>query len=161
MRVYCWEEGWYDFDLKTGTTSRKLTAASMVPLFVGMCTPEEATITAENALSSLLAEGGLLTTNTESGQQWDAPNGWAPLQWIAIEGDQSPPPAFRMSPQTVRITVVGSSETEEAAGGLATTDVLAVEDRPPVASPVGNRQRFTLTEVFSPKNARWRDPTVL
>lgn len=85
----------------------------------------------------------------------------AAAQWIAIEGDQSPPPAFRMSPQTVRITVVGSSETEEAAGGLATTDVLAVEDRPPVASPVGNRQRFTLTEVFSPKNARWRDPTVL
>ena len=21
-----------------------------------------------------------------SGQQWDAPNGWAPLQWLAIEG---------------------------------------------------------------------------
>lgn len=86
MRVYCWEEGWYDFDIKTGTTSRKLTAASLVPLFVGMCTPEEATITAETALSSLLAEGGLLTTNLESGQQWDAPNGWAPLQWMAVKG---------------------------------------------------------------------------
>jgi Neutral trehalase len=22
----------------------------------------------------------------ETGEQWDAPNGWAPLQWIAIEG---------------------------------------------------------------------------
>ncbi len=22
----------------------------------------------------------------ETGQQWDSPNGWAPLQWIAIEG---------------------------------------------------------------------------
>lgn len=85
----------------------------------------------------------------------------AAAQWIAVEGDQSPPPAFRMSPQTIRITLVGSSETDEAAGGLATPQVLAVEDRPPVPSPVGNRQRFTLTEVFTPKNMRWRDPTVL
>ena len=22
----------------------------------------------------------------DTGQQWDAPNGWAPLQWIAVEG---------------------------------------------------------------------------
>ena len=29
---------------------------------------------------------GLVTTPVRTGQQWDAPNGWAPLQWIAIEG---------------------------------------------------------------------------
>lgn len=85
----------------------------------------------------------------------------AVAQWVAVEGDQNPPPAFRMSPQTIRITLVGSAETDEAAGGLASPQVLAVEDRAPVASPVGNRQRFTLTEVFTPKNSRWRDPTVL
>jgi alpha,alpha-trehalase len=22
----------------------------------------------------------------ETGQQWDAPNGWAPVQWIAVDG---------------------------------------------------------------------------
>ena len=27
-----------------------------------------------------------MTTTIESGQQWDAPNGWAPLQWIGIKG---------------------------------------------------------------------------
>jgi alpha,alpha-trehalase len=27
-----------------------------------------------------------VTTPLESGQQWDAPNGWAPLQWIAVAG---------------------------------------------------------------------------
>jgi prepilin-type N-terminal cleavage/methylation domain-containing protein len=84
----------------------------------------------------------------------------AAAQWSLAEGDSNPPPAFRMSPQTLRITLVGSSETEEAAGGLATQQVLAVEDRSPTQSPVGNRQRFTLTEVFTPKNLRWRDPTV-
>jgi hypothetical protein len=82
-------------------------------------------------------------------------------QWAVVESDQSPPPAFRMSPQTIRITLVGSSETDEAAGGLATLQVLAVEDRAPVPSPVGVRQRFTLTELFTPRNLRWRDPTVL
>ncbi|HRD82696.1 MAG TPA: trehalase family glycosidase, partial [Saprospiraceae bacterium] len=27
-----------------------------------------------------------VTTLTQTGQQWDAPNGWAPLQWITIQG---------------------------------------------------------------------------
>jgi alpha,alpha-trehalase len=27
-----------------------------------------------------------VTTPQRTGQQWDAPNGWAPLQWIAIDG---------------------------------------------------------------------------
>jgi alpha,alpha-trehalase len=34
----------------------------------------------------LLKPGGLVTTPITTGQQWDAPNGWAPLQWIAIAG---------------------------------------------------------------------------
>ena len=34
----------------------------------------------------LLQRGGLVTTTIVTGQQWDAPNGWAPLQWIAIRG---------------------------------------------------------------------------
>ena len=29
---------------------------------------------------------GVLTTLAETGQQWDAPNGWAPLQWLTIDG---------------------------------------------------------------------------
>jgi alpha,alpha-trehalase len=34
----------------------------------------------------LLAPGGIVTTAFPSGEQWDAPNGWAPLQWIAVSG---------------------------------------------------------------------------
>jgi alpha,alpha-trehalase len=34
----------------------------------------------------LLAAGGLSTTTLRTGQQWDLPNGWAPLQWIAVAG---------------------------------------------------------------------------
>ena len=36
--------------------------------------------------SRLLQGGGIVTTTIHSGQQWDAPNGWAPLQWIAVRG---------------------------------------------------------------------------
>ena len=36
--------------------------------------------------ASLLMPHGLATTTVDTGQQWDAPNGWAPLQWIAIDG---------------------------------------------------------------------------
>jgi alpha,alpha-trehalase len=28
----------------------------------------------------------MTTTLSHSGQQWDAPNGWAPLQWIVFKG---------------------------------------------------------------------------
>ena len=34
----------------------------------------------------LLRDGGIATTLVDSGQQWDQPNGWAPLQWLAIRG---------------------------------------------------------------------------
>jgi len=46
----------------------------------------QAAATAKFTEAHLLARGGLRTTLVNSGQQWDAPNGWAPLQWIAVQG---------------------------------------------------------------------------
>jgi alpha,alpha-trehalase len=34
----------------------------------------------------LLRPEGVVPTPVVSGQQWDAPNGWPPLQWITIQG---------------------------------------------------------------------------
>jgi alpha,alpha-trehalase len=34
----------------------------------------------------LLAPGGLRTTTRRTAEQWDKPNGWAPLQWVAVAG---------------------------------------------------------------------------
>jgi alpha,alpha-trehalase len=34
----------------------------------------------------LLKPGGLVSVATNTKQQWDAPNGWAPLQWMSIWG---------------------------------------------------------------------------
>jgi alpha,alpha-trehalase len=62
------------------------TAAGLFPLYVGAATPEQARAAASWMDTHLLRPGGLLTTDVESGQQWDSPNGWAPLQWIAVQG---------------------------------------------------------------------------
>jgi alpha,alpha-trehalase len=42
--------------------------------------------TAAAIRKSLLDAHGLATTTEATGEQWDAPNGWAPLQWVAIDG---------------------------------------------------------------------------
>jgi alpha,alpha-trehalase len=34
----------------------------------------------------LLKPGGFVTTENNTGEQWDAPNGWAPLEWMMIWG---------------------------------------------------------------------------
>jgi alpha,alpha-trehalase len=58
----------------------------LYPLFVGLATPAQARATAKLTQSVLLAPGGLRTTTIRNGQQWDQPNGWAPLTWVAVEG---------------------------------------------------------------------------
>lgn len=76
-----------DRDIECGLRGA-VTAASLVPLFAGVATDDQARRTADRARAELLAAGGLLTTSVETSEQWDAPNGWAPLQWLAVIGLQ-------------------------------------------------------------------------
>ena len=89
IRRYLWDarEGWFaDWDRTAGRRTSVASAAALFPLFVGAATPEQARATAATVRRTLLAPGGLRTTLVRTGLQWDAPNGWAPLQWVAIEG---------------------------------------------------------------------------
>jgi alpha,alpha-trehalase len=63
-----------------------LSLAAAFPLYANIATPEQAARVAEVLKKDFLKDGGLVTTLLDTGQQWDAPNGWAPLQWITIEG---------------------------------------------------------------------------
>jgi len=76
----------FDHDWRLGARRSCLTAASLVPLFVGVATPGQAEALARTVSQRLLAHGGLSTTECGSDQQWDRPNGWAALQWMAVRG---------------------------------------------------------------------------
>jgi alpha,alpha-trehalase len=85
--LYSESAGHYaDYDFERGAVRDDITVAALYPLFVGVARPERARKTAESAGAALLAAGGLSTSTINTGEQWDAPNGWAPLQWIAVEG---------------------------------------------------------------------------
>jgi alpha,alpha-trehalase len=65
---------------------QRLSAATLYPLFTGLASRNHAATVASTVNAQLLKAGGIVTTTQETGQQWDAPNGWAPIQWIAIAG---------------------------------------------------------------------------
>lgn len=80
--------GWfYDVRWRTGerVTDRPTLAAASA-LYFGLATPEQGSAVAARLERDFLRPGGFVTTLVASGQQWDAPNGWPPLQWLAIEG---------------------------------------------------------------------------
>ena len=89
IRRYCWDasQGFFvDYDIRAGSSTGKLTLAGVFPLYARIATTKQAAEAAAKLEKHFLKNGGLLTTLDDSGQQWDAPNGWAPLQWIAIKG---------------------------------------------------------------------------
>lgn len=92
IEKYLWndKEGWYaDYDLKSHKVRNQLTAAALFPLYVNEAAKDRASKVATATQAHLLQPGGLATTSVKSGQQWDAPNGWAPLQWVAASGLQN------------------------------------------------------------------------
>ncbi|MFS4466749.1 alpha,alpha-trehalase TreF [Maribacter sp. 2210JD10-5] len=70
---------------KTGIKS----LAMVYPLFFKMASEEQANSVANIIEVHFLKSGGVVTTLNYTGEQWDAPNGWAPLQWMTIVGLQN------------------------------------------------------------------------
>jgi alpha,alpha-trehalase len=86
---HLWDEAggrYLDYDYRRRKRIDRLSAATLYPLFVGMANSHQASKVARSVEKQLLKTGGIVTTTTVTGQQWDAPNGWAPLQWIAVAG---------------------------------------------------------------------------
>lgn len=89
IQQYMWsdKEGWFmDYNVHHHWQTGFVSLAGVFPLYTGQATPEQAEIVARRLEADFLKRGGLITTLIETGQQWDSPNGWAPLQWVAIEG---------------------------------------------------------------------------
>lgn len=64
----------------------RISAATLYPLFAALASQPQAAAVATAVSRDLLKSGGIVTTPVVSGQQWDAPNGWPPLQWIGVSG---------------------------------------------------------------------------
>lgn len=87
QRFFDAERGYFfDVEIASGRIVPRSTAAGMFALYAGAASAAQAERAVAWMQRHLLAPGGLLTSDIASGQQWDAPNGWAPLQWIAIQG---------------------------------------------------------------------------
>jgi alpha,alpha-trehalase len=78
---------YFDYNVRTHQRRAYQFATTFYPLWVGLATGEQARRVREN-LSKFEAPGGLLTSTEVTGNQWDAPFGWAPLQMIGVEGLQ-------------------------------------------------------------------------
>lgn len=89
MNHYLWDAdrgAYLDYRWTTGAGMPRVSAATIYPLFVSLASKEQAAAVANITARELLKAGGIVTTTVATGQQWDSPNGWAPLQWIAVSG---------------------------------------------------------------------------
>ncbi|HYM42299.1 MAG TPA: alpha,alpha-trehalase TreF [Steroidobacteraceae bacterium] len=77
---------YFDYLWTAHASLRRLSAATLYPLFVGCASRRQAGGVGAAVGRVLLKSGGIVTTPLSTGEQWDAPNGWAPLQWIGVSG---------------------------------------------------------------------------
>ena len=89
IQQYCWNEEqgcYFDFNCVEHQQVQHFNLATVFPLFFNIATQEQAASVAMLVKEKFVFPGGVVTTLYRTGQQWDAPNGWAPLQWMAYKG---------------------------------------------------------------------------
>jgi alpha,alpha-trehalase len=88
MDKYLWqsERGLYmDYDFVAGKPSAYPYLTTFYPLWAGAASRQQATAVDHN-LAVFERKGGLAMDDRSSGAQWDQPFGWAPTNWLAIDG---------------------------------------------------------------------------
>ena len=89
IQTYFWDDRkkyYMDYDFKKKDFTKAVTLAGTFPLFFNLVSKHQSHYMQNYIRLNFLKSGGLRTTTVRSGQQWDAPNGWAPLQWITYKG---------------------------------------------------------------------------
>lgn len=85
---FMWDEHdglYYDYDFVRRERRRYPFLSTYYPLWVSLAAKDQA-VKLEHNLGLFEQPGGLQTSTSETGNQWDAPFGWAPLQMITAEG---------------------------------------------------------------------------
>ena len=133
-----------DYNWQTRQQTHVVSAAMVVPLFFHVATPAEAQAVAGAVQAHLLEPGGIRTTETNTGQQWDAPNGWAPLQWMAVKG------FARYGDNALARTIAGRWEAR-VDSGFARDGVLVEKynvETPPGGAATGHGGEYALQVGF-------------
>ncbi len=89
IMTFCWdpaENYFFDYDFVNGSRCTIKSLAGVYPLFFEMVSGDIAAKASTVIRAEFLKPGGLVTTLVDTDQQWDAPNGWAPLQWMTYAG---------------------------------------------------------------------------
>lgn len=88
QQMFWLEEAGYfmDFDWVKEEPTRVLSLATLYPLYFGVADSAQAAQVADVVRQQLLYDGGVVSSTLATGEQWDYPNGWAPLQWITVKG---------------------------------------------------------------------------
>ena len=87
--AYCWDPDsgfFYDYNFVEGKRSDVKVLTSTYPLFFQLAKEDMAARVSTVIQNEFLQPGGLVTSLNDTGEQWDAPNGWAPLQWMTYQG---------------------------------------------------------------------------
>ncbi|MCA9839103.1 MAG: alpha,alpha-trehalase TreF [Trueperaceae bacterium] len=89
IQKYFWHEGagfYFDYYVPGERHMPVYSLAAVFPLFMEIANLAQAERVKAILLERFLKAGGLVSTLETTGQQWDSPNGWAPLQWLAVAG---------------------------------------------------------------------------
>ena len=89
IQEYLWseEDGIFsDYDFDGNKPTRAATVGMVYPLVLKIATNKQVARIVDQLRGKFLQPGGLLSTLVHSGEQWDAPNGWAPMQWLGFLG---------------------------------------------------------------------------
>ncbi len=90
---FCWNSSlnyYCDYNFKTENILDRVTPAGMYPFCFFESKLDYMSLLARKisvpVKEKLLKDGGIATSERNTGEQWDAPNGWPPLQWMTIWG---------------------------------------------------------------------------
>jgi len=86
---YLWDDKsnfFIDYDYLAQEPTGVLSLAGVYPLYFKLASKSQAKAVSRKIVDSFLKPGGFVSTLNTTEQQWDAPNGWAPLQWMTING---------------------------------------------------------------------------
>ena len=95
IKLVLWDEKekmWFDYDLEHNKLRKYFYPSNLFPLWAESYDLKDRKMVAESAVDylrrtgAMKCKGGIPTSFENSGQQWDYPNAWPPLQHILVSG---------------------------------------------------------------------------